>query len=844
MFGTPRQKQAVDYFLNSGYSPYESVGIVANLMAESGTELDPLAHNTNENARGLAQWTPNGQRQQAVFGAIEDLGYDPMSFTGQLEGINWEMQGPEARARGKLAGAQSPGHAAALVDQYYERSSGEHRNKRIGYANQLYEAVFGEVPTDYVPGPGPDAQAALLSPVGQNSGALDDPSQEILPDNLDYDGALAEAEEEAGGGFDLSRMLMGLGVSLSQMDQGQAPDLSGLFQQKENARERAARRLQERRAAITFAKALPNTADMAVIKQGLMSGAFTPDTAMKAVEAKKERAAQRLLQEDSQRHQIRLQANQHGYDMLSQQARQQFDREMKEREIEVTQYWNEKEHEFKERGLEFDKQRFVAEDLARQETIAISRLRYEQDAKTSDANVRYNERMAALREKEEQGRNDRAIADRDYQNARAAAEDAYRQEKLRLEERGLLDAARNAALDRDHRANVQRATAEYQDRIATIQEQNADINAQKLGLDREARTMRGKAGQQYVADLFAAVGDQETAERIMSEDPARFADGNIIDNYTQAATRIYAGKEKAITSMREFELLQKIKEEYGDKSEEFLTYKRMVAGASTEINMGESKDLLLLKHNLGHIANDITPMISKERGNQKVYTTMRNTLLRDGLRTGAVNEILFTYNKIADELGLPAVAQPDGMTTPQQVFEAFTNSVVPHLRAEGSGTQSDTETRMLYNAFANIGKSPEANLRILDYMQAVSERNVRYGHFVNTYLLDAKNSGKTVVDAQAEWQRLANTGDLQAGPRTFYGDTTGASDNMSSAQIREHIRMGWLKPGDVFLTALPSAEQVEGEPPRYIMMDVGSPRFEEYLYSREDTEIPGFRIAQ
>lgn len=104
-FGTlssisPNVSSAFNYFTSQGYTPQQASGIVGNLMAESGSRLDPNAFNTaggGNGAFGIAQW--RGSRQANVLNwdgtAIipsEDFVSDP---TNNVETID----SPEAAAQ-------------------------------------------------------------------------------------------------------------------------------------------------------------------------------------------------------------------------------------------------------------------------------------------------------------------------------------------------------------------------------------------------------------------------------------------------------------------------------------------------------------------------------------------------------------------------------------------------------------------------------------------------------------------------------------------------------------------------------------------------------------------------
>jgi len=131
-------KIALDYFKQQGWSPEQAAGLVANLQAESGQNLNPAALNPGEQAYGIAQW--RGSRQQNFAKAMRKP-LQGSSLQDQLEFVQWELDNTEAKAAQRLKSAKTVEDAAAIVDQYYERSSGAHRQKRMALAAALSPAT-------------------------------------------------------------------------------------------------------------------------------------------------------------------------------------------------------------------------------------------------------------------------------------------------------------------------------------------------------------------------------------------------------------------------------------------------------------------------------------------------------------------------------------------------------------------------------------------------------------------------------------------------------------------------------------------------------------------------------
>jgi hypothetical protein len=90
-------------------------------------------------SRGIAQW--NGDRA-TNFERVIGKPVSQATPDEQAKFVVWEMHNPEAagmtvQQRDAILNARTPGEAASLIDQYYERSSGVHRAKRVAAAEQI-----------------------------------------------------------------------------------------------------------------------------------------------------------------------------------------------------------------------------------------------------------------------------------------------------------------------------------------------------------------------------------------------------------------------------------------------------------------------------------------------------------------------------------------------------------------------------------------------------------------------------------------------------------------------------------------------------------------------------------
>jgi hypothetical protein len=137
---TQNANAALSFFKSKGYSEEQSAGIVGNLQAESGLQINPAAIGDGGKAWGIAQWHPDRRAiwEKATGKKWQSDGSSP-NFAEQLSFIIYELQRTESRANKRLRATDTAEDAAAVFDQYYERSSGQARQKRI----QLAQALVG-----------------------------------------------------------------------------------------------------------------------------------------------------------------------------------------------------------------------------------------------------------------------------------------------------------------------------------------------------------------------------------------------------------------------------------------------------------------------------------------------------------------------------------------------------------------------------------------------------------------------------------------------------------------------------------------------------------------------------
>ena len=133
---------AFAFFIQRGLTPAQSAGLVGNFMQESG--MDPNSTKPSEGAVGIANW--EGGRRTALNSYAASAGAPANSLTTQLWFAWNELNTSEQAALNALKATTTPGMAATVVANDYERCGGCNTPTRIDYANAVFQGGTGNAP--------------------------------------------------------------------------------------------------------------------------------------------------------------------------------------------------------------------------------------------------------------------------------------------------------------------------------------------------------------------------------------------------------------------------------------------------------------------------------------------------------------------------------------------------------------------------------------------------------------------------------------------------------------------------------------------------------------------------
>lgn len=125
----------------AGFNDAVTAGFLGNFEVEGGYGG---ARGDGGSASGIAQWR---HERRANFRRL--YGKEPHEATAreQAEFVVWEMNNPGAAGmtvaqRDAILAARTPEEAAELIDRFYERSSGQHRQRRMEEARRFHGGEF------------------------------------------------------------------------------------------------------------------------------------------------------------------------------------------------------------------------------------------------------------------------------------------------------------------------------------------------------------------------------------------------------------------------------------------------------------------------------------------------------------------------------------------------------------------------------------------------------------------------------------------------------------------------------------------------------------------------------
>lgn len=134
-------KRVIDFFISQGWTPEQAAGIAANIWQESSFRSNGTGDPDKNGvplAYGLGQWHSDRQK---LFKDWAKKDIHDSTFDEQMAFIQYELTHSEAKAGHILSATKTAEQAAAVIDEFYERSAGMQRQKRIDKASSYEQGI-------------------------------------------------------------------------------------------------------------------------------------------------------------------------------------------------------------------------------------------------------------------------------------------------------------------------------------------------------------------------------------------------------------------------------------------------------------------------------------------------------------------------------------------------------------------------------------------------------------------------------------------------------------------------------------------------------------------------------
>lgn len=233
---------------------------------------------------------------------------------------------------------------------------------------------------------------------------------------------------------------------------------------------------------------------------------------------------------------------------------------------------------------------------------------------------------------------------------------------------------------------------------------NLPASLQELAKLEELKELHGTDSVQYQTayNLFMPSAGQGRDDRLKFQDLLTDTKGMFGENSPQ-----YRSEERAYAEF--------LNNSYGRKN---LVFKKITADRN-RINERQKK-------------------LDTERVLVNDYNLIRNLLLKGGFETGLGSEIGLNVKRLLNTLQILPEKDIDNLGA-QEAFNALTKKVIPNLRVEGSGQQSNFETAFLVIAAPGL-------------------RNTKYGNLLLTSgVIETYNYNRDRLNAQKEWLKQHNS---------------------------------------------------------------------------------------
>jgi hypothetical protein len=182
LIGDNNVQKSFNYFIQAGFTPAQSAGIVGNLMQESGggTTVDP------SQTYGIAGFLVAEKSMSAMSKWVTNQGEDPSSLKGQLDFLLWFITKSDSSIGNQIKADKTVEQATIDFQNEFEKCGSPAddqcaQDKRVKYANDVLNGKYGKASVGSGSASGVDIsdvvshynlQSAIIQKVGNGSNVI------------------------------------------------------------------------------------------------------------------------------------------------------------------------------------------------------------------------------------------------------------------------------------------------------------------------------------------------------------------------------------------------------------------------------------------------------------------------------------------------------------------------------------------------------------------------------------------------------------------------------------------------------------------------------------------------
>lgn len=141
---------------------------------------------------------------------------------------------------------------------------------------------------------------------------------------------------------------------------------------------------------------------------------------------------------------------------------------------------------------------------------------------------------------------------------------------------------------------------------------------------------------------------------------------------------------------------------------------------------------------------------ARAAGQQLRFLNQMELLLENGMTTGRLDQVMKPIREVGAAFGFLSPEEAENLNQ-QQVFNAIQNRFAIVMRQNMPGQLSDRDVRFLLEQVPRLANTPEGNLRLIQYMKALANRQIEMRNLQRQYLAENQEDPSGWFAYQTNW---------------------------------------------------------------------------------------------